>query len=355
MLAVARFGDGGTAAGLIERRQRPACTDGGDTPTVACENGRSGCIGAECRVVRRRSSSSRLGCSRPLPEGPRRVLQHVRERHLGGPDQLRVRAQVRPHQQRLLPDRPERPRVRRGERRLHRRVERPERPAEDDHARVEQVDQAGQPEADPLPRLAHPGDAAAVADGDVVEHVLDVGLARVPADRADDRRVADLRLPAPARPARAHAPARLDDDVPDLARVPAGALEQLAVDDDAAADADLAADVQHVLRAARGPAQVLGDDPEVAVVADGDRVLVAGGLAQQLRERHLVPAQRGRAPHQPVRLPHAARHRDDEARGTPTRGRDLACISRASVAMSSTTAGTSCGDVLCSRRRTCSM
>jgi hypothetical protein len=55
--------------------------------------------------------------------------------------------------------------------------------------------------------------------------------------------------------------------VADLARV-AGvpALQQSAVDDDAAADPELAAQVDHVVVAAAGSAQVLGERREVAVV-----------------------------------------------------------------------------------------
>ena len=197
----ARFGDGRTAAGLVESRQR---TRGCPTVTRRCPPV-STPVGADCgRMSGRQLPGEQPGdLVAPLPEGARGVLQDVGERHLRSTHELRVRAQVGAHQQRLLPDRPERARVRRRQRRLHRRVQRAERPAQHHHARVEDVDQARQPEPHPLPRLAHARDAAPVPDGHVAEHVLDVGLARVPPHRPDDRGVADLGLPAPARTARA--------------------------------------------------------------------------------------------------------------------------------------------------------
>ena len=60
------------------------------------------------------------------------------------------------------------------------------------------------------------------------------------AGAAQQRAAADLGLPAADRAAAARQPVRVDRDVADLAAVAGRAGERLAVDDQAAADADLA-------------------------------------------------------------------------------------------------------------------
>jgi hypothetical protein len=58
--------------------------------------------------------------------------------------------------------------------------------------------------------------------------------------------------------------------LPDLAAIPARAEQGLAMHDHAAADADLACDVDEILRAGVAAHPVLGDCGPVRVIPDGD-------------------------------------------------------------------------------------
>ena len=98
-----------------------------------------------------------------------------------------------------------------------------EQPAEHHHLRVEDVDQAGQPEAQPAPdgveRLEHVGRAR----GGLAEDGLDLLAAGVGgmAGAAQQRALADLGLPAADRAAAARAAVGVDRHVADLAGEPA--------------------------------------------------------------------------------------------------------------------------------------
>ena len=100
---------------------------------------------------------------------------------------------------------------------------------------------------------------------------------RLAADRpgvtgqAQQRLFADERLDAAVAAAAAQRAGRIEHHVPDLAGEAAGAGELDRVGDDAAADADLAVDVDAVRSAARGAAQVFGQRAEVGVVAEAQR------------------------------------------------------------------------------------
>jgi len=101
-------------------------------------------------------------------------------------------------------------------------------------------------------------------------------------DGADDRRVADECLPAAARATAAQRTTRIEDKVTDLSRVPATALEELTVDDDAARHAGLDAEVVGVRRVgdvAPSPLQVRL--ARVEWVDPGD-ALAEGGLTGDL-------------------------------------------------------------------------
>ena len=81
----------------------------------------------------------------------------------------------------------------------------------------------------------------------------------------------------------------------DLGHGTAGTAQQLAVVDDAAADADVAEDVDEVLGVAADATQVLAQGAEAGVVVDDDRQLLAEVLAQPVAQRDVVPQQVGRA------------------------------------------------------------
>ena len=83
--------------------------------------------------------------------------------------------------------------------------------------------------------------------------------------------LADLGLPAADRAAAAGGAVRVDRHVADLAAVAGRAGQRLAVDDQPAADADLAGDEQDVVDADRRAAPVLGQGAKVRLVGDQDR------------------------------------------------------------------------------------
>ena len=72
----------------------------------------------------------------------------------------------------------------------------------------------------------------------------------------------------PSDPQRQRGPGRVDRHVADLAGIPGRADEQLPVDDQAAAHADLAGYVEDVVDAHRRAPPVLGERAEVGIVSD---------------------------------------------------------------------------------------
>jgi hypothetical protein len=79
-----------------------------------------------------------------------------------------------------------------------------------------------------------------------------------------------VRLPASPAAAAAGRAVRVESHVPDLAAIPARAEQGLAMHDHAAADADLACDVDEILRAGVAAHPVLGARGPVRVIPDGD-------------------------------------------------------------------------------------
>ena len=99
----------------------------------------------------------------------------------------------------------------------------------------------------------------------------------------------------------------------DLAREAGGTRQRHVRDDHAAADADLARDVEHVRDPDGGTAAVLGERPEVTVVRDGDRHLDAQGLREPQPERDVDPAEVWRHGDEAIAAPHDARDGDAHA------------------------------------------
>ena len=101
--------------------------------------------------------------------------------------------------------------------------------------------------------------------------VLAGALGALDAGPGADRLEARDRLQAAARAAGAGRAVGPHGHVPELAREAAGAAVQLAVDDDAGADADLAGDVDERLQVARDAVPELGQRRQVRLVADRRR------------------------------------------------------------------------------------
>ena len=142
------------------------------------------------------------------------------------------------------------------------RVHPPEPAAEDDEPRVEDVDEAGQPRGRASDRRGRgrrgPSRTRRAAS---TQDRVDLGAAAAHRMTGPEQQgvLADLGLPAADRAAAAGRPARVDRHVPDLAAVAGGAGQRPAIDDEPAADPDLARDEQDVVGADRRAAAVLGE------------------------------------------------------------------------------------------------
>ena len=90
-------------------------------------------------------------------------------------------------------------------------------------------------------------------------------------------------LDAAARAAAAQRPVRPDDDVTDVAGVAAEAVQQAAIEDDAAAHAGRDDHAEHVVGAAPGAAPALAECQCLGIVVDDARQVEGGGetLAQR--------------------------------------------------------------------------
>ncbi len=191
---------------------------------------------------------------------------------------------------------------------------RPRSPPRTIEPRVEDVDQAGQPEAEPAADLVEGIQGERRSRLGLAEDRLDLcpasagGMAGAP----EQGMRADLGLPAADRPAAAGRAVRVDRDVADLAGVAGDAGERLAVDDEPAADADLAGDEQHVVGAAGGAAADLGEGAQVGVVGHADRRGRAERPRQPLAEGHVRQPRLGAIETQPVGPPDETDDRDPD-------------------------------------------
>ena len=204
--------------------------------------------------------------------------------------------------------------------------------AQDDHLRVEEVDQDGgagaQRRCRPCcsaarvrasPASARAGDLGQprleVAGG-VVHRVVGVG------GLAQQRAQADDGLPAAAPAAAADAPSGSPSGgVPDLAGQSPGPAEQLAGHDHAAADADLAGQVDEVGRARLRAHHPLRDRGQVRVVLDPDGAAEVDPGPQPVQDGDVVPADVGRVGRDPVDAADQARDGDgDPDRDGPVGG-----------------------------------
>ena len=104
-----------------------------------------------------------------------------------------------------------------------------------------------------------------------------------------DRRAPRDRLEAPAAPAVAARAVRLDDDVADVARVPARAVDAGTAEDDAAADAGRDDHPEDVLVATAGAPPVLGQGEADGVVVDRDGQPDAVAVAHAVEEGEVAP------------------------------------------------------------------
>jgi hypothetical protein len=193
--------------------------------------------------------------------------------------------------------------------------------AEDDHLRVEQVDQVDDADAEPVADPADAGPGGPVTGRVRGQHV-DERRAGRGAGRLEPPVLADLGLPAAAAPAPAPPALGVDRHVADLAGVPPGALQRAPAEDDAA-DAHRAGQVDHVGDPGRRAPQVLGERTEVGVVADRDRPVDPELGGEQLRQRHVHPADVRREADQAVPGPHHRAHRRADAEADGVRRRPV--------------------------------
>ncbi len=110
----------------------------------------------------------------------------------------------------------------------------------------------------------------------------------------------------------------------DLAAVAGDTRQRPAADDHSAAEADLAGEEDHVIRAGRGAAPVLGESSEVGLVGDHDRRRRAQCLGEHLAQRHVAPPEVRSSRDESVVPTHDAddRHPDpDQRMGAPRHGR----------------------------------
>ena len=200
------------------------------------------------------------------------------------------------------------------------RVEPGEQAAEDDDLGVEDVDQAREADPRPAPDVRDRPARRLVAGIGRLEHPRHAGLARARVRDpcpADERRLADLGLPAAGRATATAPPIGVDGEVPDLARVATVPVERPAVDDQPAADADLARHVQDVASAVRRPPEVLRHAAEVGLVADDDRHAERQAGGDEVRERHVRPAEVRGQPDEAVVTAHEPDDRDADAEDAP--------------------------------------
>src|SRR6187399_1516591 len=128
-----------------------------------------------------------------------------------------------------------------------------EEATQDDEPRIEDVDQSRQAEPEPPAGRGERRNGRGIAVGRGPHDAVD-GTAAARAGQGgatQDGAFADLGLPAPGGPASAAGAVRVYRHVADLAGIPIGTAQRASVDDDAAADAHLAGDVEHVLVVAR--------------------------------------------------------------------------------------------------------
>ncbi len=145
---------------------------------------------------------------------------------------------------------------------------------------------------------------------------------RVEPGPAQDRLLAGRTARGSPGPAGAGGPVRLKGGVAELAGVPVGAPEQLAGDDDAGPDPDLAGDVHVVAEGGPVPEPQLAEGGQVGLVLDQDR---------GARRRHPAgeqPAQRDVAPAEVGGAGHRARLLVDQAGHGHAGGRDGQALGR---------------------------
>ncbi len=177
-----------------------------------------------------------------------------------------------------------------------------EQPAEDDQTRIQDVDQAGQPDPEPPPGL-HEGPEGGRRPGfGIAQEVVDLGAAAVrrtsrSAQQADR---SDLGLPAPDRAAATGQPGRVDRHMADLAPVPGDAGERLALDDQPAADPDLAGHEQDVVGSQRRPTADLREGAEVRLVGQVDRDPAPEDPFESLAEGNVGPTEVRRHRHEAI-------------------------------------------------------
>ncbi len=170
-------------------------------------------------------------------------------------------------------------------------------------------------------------DSAAMAEADMATFLDSIGMERTRSDRVDRRlsggiaasrrrdqpEFARFGLEAAPGTAGAGPPTRMNDHVADFSAVTAFPAEQLAVDDDSAADADVAVQVDQVRQADADATFPFGQRTEVGVVADRDPQAEIEFPGHRGAEGDVHPAEVRPVPHHAVLLADHAAERDTDA------------------------------------------
>ena len=201
------------------------------------------------------------------------------------------------------------------ERRADRGQQTSEGAPENHQVGVEDVDQTRQSPGQPDDDAVQPGQRGRLALARGGEHLVQPrssGVGRATAGH-QNRLLADLGLETTAAAAPAWSSVGIDHHVPDLAGVSARAEQDPTVDDDAATNADVSADIEQVVDSLAGSSQVLGKAADVTVVAHPHRDVKPQLTGEQLAERHLPPAEVRRQLDPTVGALDEPGHRDTDA------------------------------------------
>ena len=151
-----------------------------------------------------------------------------------------------------------------------------------------------------------------ISGGAAFEQLLDrsAPAVGVEAGSLEERRFADLGLPAADRSTTTSPALGVDRNVADLAGEPEVADDRSTRGDEASTHADFAGHEDHVVGADPGTETRLGEGTQVGVVADADREFTPERRRQQLGQRHVDPPEVRRGDDHAIDLAYQSGHRD---------------------------------------------
>lgn len=268
------------------------------------------------------------GLLRQLREQAHWVGKQQVERHLRTADEDGVAAERRGHDDHLFA------RGREGQRQLlgHiircRAVNRGEVPTKDNRLRVQHMEEVHQSDAEPGRDLAYSTHGRRIALASRLDHInrrrriQPIGFRRV-----DQGLCSHLGLPASDSTTAAGPTRGIHANMTHLATVATRSDESLTVDNDAAADADIASQEDQRIDLLRRTAQVFGKRTEVGIVADLHAACATSErVTKEPREWNIDPAEIRSLAHESILRTYDARHSDagsDPGSATRGSGQDL--------------------------------